>query len=88
VDNRAKAVLDDVALRMQQDPSSTLVLTGASEAGESPKLAAQRAQNAMIYLSKSKGIDSKRITTRTGAEPVRAVEVWSVPAGAIMPPQK
>lgn len=88
VDNRAKAVLDDVALKMQQDPSSTLVLTGASEAGESPSLASQRAQNASTYLSKSKGIDSKRISTRTGAEPVRAVEIWSVPAGATMPPQK
>ena len=88
VDNRAKAVLDDVALRMQQDPSSTLVLIGSSQAGESPSLAAQRAQNASTYLSKSKGIDSKRITTRTGAEPVRAVEVWNVPAGATMPPQK
>lgn len=86
VDNRAKAILDDVALRMQQDPSSTLVFTGASEAGEPTRLAAQRAQNAMTYLTKSKGIDGKRIQTRTGPEPVRAVEVWSVPAGATMPP--
>ncbi|HWZ45213.1 MAG TPA: OmpA family protein [Candidatus Saccharimonadales bacterium] len=86
VDNRAKAVLDDVALKMQQEPSSSLLLTGASEAGEPSQLASQRAQNAMTYLTKSKGIDNKRITTRTSTQPVRTVEVWGVPAGATMPP--
>src|SRR5216684_7756123 len=85
VDNRAKAILDDVALRMQQDATSTLLLSGDSEAGEPKTLASQRAQNAMIYLSKSKGIDAKRIQTKTGSEPDRNVDVWTIPAGAAMP---
>lgn len=86
VDNRAKAILDDVALKMQQDATSTLMLSGDSEAGEPKTLASQRAQNAMTYLTKSKGIDAKRIQTKTGAEPDRNVDVWTIPAGAAMPP--
>jgi outer membrane protein OmpA-like peptidoglycan-associated protein len=85
VDNRAKAILDDVALNMQQDATSTLQLSGSSEAGESKTLASQRAQNAMTYLTKSKGIDARRIQTKTSPEPQRVVDVWSIPAGATMP---
>jgi hypothetical protein len=34
VDNRSKAVLDDVALKMQQDPNLTAVLSGSADAGD------------------------------------------------------
>ncbi|HXB23048.1 MAG TPA: OmpA family protein [Candidatus Solibacter sp.] len=85
VDNRAKAILDDVALRLQQDPKSVVMLSGSADEKETPKLANQRAQNAMAYLTKSKGIDSGRIQVKTQAPSGRIVDVWSVPAGASMP---
>lgn len=85
VDNRAKAMLDDVALRMEQNPNSTVLLAGAADTNETPKLAAQRAQNSTTYLTQSKGIDSKRIVNKISSQHGRKVEVWSVPAGAQMP---
>jgi outer membrane protein OmpA-like peptidoglycan-associated protein len=85
VDNRSKAVLDDVALKMQQDPNLTAVLSGSADAGESPHMALQRAQNAMAYLTKSKGIDPQRIQVKAGSEPGRKVDIWTMPAGATMP---
>jgi len=86
VNNLSKAVLDDVALKLQQDPQSTAVLSGSAAAKEPPSLATKRAANAMTYLTKSKGIDSNRIHVRTGAQPGYKVEVWTVPAGASAPP--
>jgi hypothetical protein len=85
VDNRSKAVLDDVALKLQQDPNLTAVLFGSADAGEPRSMALQRAQNAMIYLTKSKGIDAQRIQVKAGTEPGRKVEVWALPAGATLP---
>lgn len=85
VDNRSKAVLDDVALKLQQDPNLTAVLSGSAEPGEGPRMALQRAQNAMTYLTKSKGIDPQRIQVKAGSEPGRKVEVWTLPAGANLP---
>ena len=85
VDNRSKAVLDDVALKMQQDPNLNAVLSGSSDAGEPRSMGLQRAQNAMAYLTKSKGIDPQRIQVKAGTEPGRKVDVWTLPAGAAMP---
>lgn len=85
VDNRDKAMLDDVAMRMQRDPQSSLLLKGATEGSETPKLAGQRAANAMGYLVESKGIDKSRIAVDSSAQKARTVEVWLVPAGASMP---
>lgn len=84
VDNRSKAILDDVALKMQQDPQSTVVLTGSTEELETPKLAQQRAENAKTYLTKSKGIDGQRVQAKAGGTG-RKVEIVSVPAGAESP---
>lgn len=86
VDNRSKAVLDDVALKLQQDPTSTAVLAGAAEDREPARLATQRADNAKTYLTKSKGIDPQRIKTSSSSLHDRKVEIWTVPAGAA-PPQ-
>ena len=86
VDNRSKAVLDDVALKLQQDPGSTAVLSGSSDEKEPPRLAMQRAENAKTYLTKSKGIDPQRIQVKAGSEPGHTVEVVTVPAGATVPP--
>jgi outer membrane protein OmpA-like peptidoglycan-associated protein len=85
VDNRSKAILDDVALKMQQDPASTAVFSGTAEEKEPSRLATQRAENAKTYLTKSKGIDAQRIQTKTGAEPSRKVEIVTLPAGAATP---
>jgi hypothetical protein len=85
VDNRSKAVLDDVALKMQQDPNLNAVLTGSADSGEPRSMALQRAQNAMAYLTKAKGIDPQRIQTKAATEPGRKVEVWTLPAGATLP---
>ena len=85
VDNRSKAVLDDVALKMQQDPNLTAVLSGSADAGESPRMGLQRAQNAMTYLTTSKGIDPQRIQVKASSEPGRKVDIWTLPAGAVLP---
>ena len=85
VDNRSKAVLDDVALKMQQDPNLNAVLAGSADPGEAHGMALQRAQNSMTYLTKSKGIDASRIQTKASAEPGRRVEVWTLPAGSALP---
>jgi outer membrane protein OmpA-like peptidoglycan-associated protein len=85
VDNRSKAILDDVALKLQQDPASTAVLYGAADPSEAARLGAQRADNAKTYLTKSKGIDPQRLQTKPGATPGRTVDVWTVPPGATAP---
>ncbi len=85
VDNRAKAVLDDVALRLQQDPNSTVTLIGMSDPKEPKRLAERRAVNAAAYLSKSKGIDPGRIHTKAGTEGGKKADIWMVPAGAQQP---
>jgi outer membrane protein OmpA-like peptidoglycan-associated protein len=85
VDNASKAVLDDVALKLQQDPGATVVLAGETEGTEPASLGLRRAQNARDYLVTSKGIDSSRITVKSSTQKSRAVEIWIVPAGASMP---
>jgi outer membrane protein OmpA-like peptidoglycan-associated protein len=85
VDNRSKAILDDVALKLQQDPGSTVVLSGSTESPEPPRLAEQRAENAKTYLTKSKGIDGQRIQTKAAGAGGRTVEIMAVPAGATVP---
>src|SRR6185312_17563771 len=60
-------------------------LSGSADSGEPRTLGLQRAQNAMAYLTKSKGIDPQRIQTKAATEPGRKVEVWTLPAGATLP---
>jgi hypothetical protein len=86
VDNRSKAILDDVALKLQQDPSSMALLRGTAEPSESGKLAGQRAENAKAYLTKSKGIDGQRLQINSSDAPGRTVDIWTIPQGAA-PPQ-
>jgi outer membrane protein OmpA-like peptidoglycan-associated protein len=87
VDNRSKAVLDDVALKMQQDPQSTISLSGSSEELEPPRLATQRAENAKTYLTKSKGIDPARIQAKGGGTGHK-VEITALPAGVVAQQQE
>jgi outer membrane protein OmpA-like peptidoglycan-associated protein len=87
VDNKAKAILDGVALLMQQQADSSAVVIGMpdSQSKAGAKLAMARAENVKKYLTASKGIDPKRIQTRAGTKTNGKAEVWVVPAGAAMP---
>jgi outer membrane protein OmpA-like peptidoglycan-associated protein len=84
VDNEAKAILDDVALRLQREPDAKAVVVGNFEADESnrQKLAEQRAVNTKAYLTQEKGIDPSRIDLRTGSGGNRTAEIYLVPPGA------
>ncbi|MCU1306656.1 MAG: hypothetical protein JWN45_1351, partial [Acidobacteriaceae bacterium] len=84
VDNAAKAILDEVALRLQRDADAKIVIVGLADTSEAggTKLAAQRALNTKAYLVTEKGIDASRIETRTGSEAGTEAVVWLVPAGA------
>lgn len=67
IDNRCKAVLDDVALQMRQNPGATAVIVGHSDSTGSADANATRAQeradNARAYLVETHGIDASRIET-------------------------
>ena len=83
VDNTAKAILDDIALRLEREPDSKLVILGSQEATERRKnLAAERAVDAKAYLTQEKSIDPNRIETRSGGSAGKVAEFWIVPAGA------
>jgi hypothetical protein len=90
VDNKCKAVLDDVALRLQRDADAKAVIVGSSGRKEAKGMAAQRATNSKTYLVKEKGIDASRIELRTEKTEEEAgemnggkeAEFYLVPAGA------
>lgn len=68
IDNRCKAVLDDVALQLRQNPGATAVITGHSDSSGSAdrnrELAGERAENARTYLVETHGIDASRLEVR------------------------
>jgi opacity protein-like surface antigen len=77
VDNEAKAILDQDALALKNDPNSKLFIVGYADGEPQPKigmgkkkhamdLAAQRAVNAKAYLVQQQGIDPSRIEVRKG----------------------
>ena len=95
VDNTAKAILDDVALRLQREPDSKAVVVGYATADETKKranrnLAEQRAINTKACLdgaeasceNQGKQIDPSRIEVRTGTGDQNKAEIWIVPSGA------
>jgi hypothetical protein len=93
VDNTCKAALDDVALKLQQDPDAKLIVVGNAGEDEVKKsrhknLAAERAVDVKYYLSEGEAqqhIDATRIETRTGNAGTMTSEQWIVPAGATFP---
>jgi hypothetical protein len=89
VDNTCKAELDDVALKLQQDPDAKLVVVGNADPKEKRKnLAGERALNVKAYISggeAKQNIDPSRIETRTGNAGTATSEQWIVPAGATFP---
>ncbi|HZU43835.1 MAG TPA: hypothetical protein VE994_14250 [Terriglobales bacterium] len=86
VDNTCKAILDDVALRLQNAPDAKLVIVGNQAPNEKRKnLAAERAVDSKAYLSggeAKQAIDPSRIETRTGSGGTTTADYWLVPAGA------
>lgn len=95
VDNTAKAIMDDVALRLQRDPGSKAVVVGYATSGETGKkinrnLAAQRAINTKACLdgaetsceNQGKQVDASRIEVRVGTGDQNKAEIWIVPSGA------
>lgn len=85
VDNKAKAILDGIALRLNREANSTALVVGYSAPAEKNTLGLARANNAKAYLTKDKGIDAARVTTADGGKAGRRVEIWFVPAGAVVP---
>ena len=82
VDNESKACLDDIALTLQRDSASTLVVVGNHTAEEKPTAGAERGLNVRQYLVDEKGIDPSRIEVRSGEAGTRTVENSLIPAGA------
>jgi outer membrane protein OmpA-like peptidoglycan-associated protein len=84
VDNEAKAILDDIALRLQREADSKAVVVGnaAGNARNKTQLSAQRAINTKDYLTREKGIDPSRISVMTGGENEDKADIYIVPAGA------
>jgi outer membrane protein OmpA-like peptidoglycan-associated protein len=74
--NIAKAILDDVAVRMKQEPTSTAIVIGYTDnreaTGANQDLDRRRAEAVRDYLVSRHGIDASRITVegRNGREPV------------------
>ncbi len=74
--NIAKAILDDVALRMKQEPTSTALVIGYTDdrenTGPNADLDRRRAEAVRDYLVSRHGIDASRITVegRDAREPV------------------
>lgn len=81
VDNAGKAVLDGVALRLERDTDSSLVVLGLVESGESKELAQRRAASTAAYLTQEKGIDQKRVQLQDGGQYGDKAELWMVPPG-------
>jgi outer membrane protein OmpA-like peptidoglycan-associated protein len=89
VDNVCKRILDDVALRMQNEPRAKIVVVGFADPKEArpDRLAGQRGEAAKKYVT-DKGIAGTRIDVRTaggqagaGKQNHRIDIVW-VPEGA------
>ena len=82
VDNEAKACLDDIALQLQRDSTSRLIVVGGFSSDEKVRSAAERAGNESHYLIEQKGIDPQRIELRTGNAGGRVAANVFVPIGA------
>jgi len=89
VDNVCKRILDDVAIRLQNDPRARGVIVGYADSGEPrpERLASQRADAVKKYLAE-KGIADTRVDVRTSGGQAGAGKqnrhtdiVW-VPEGA------
>lgn len=84
-----RACVDDVALMLQQDPRSSLVIDGNRNSSEQIGISLTRANSARNYLVNEKGIDAARLTVRNFGDTCphksgnlaasRRVEFWILP---------
>jgi long-subunit fatty acid transport protein/outer membrane protein OmpA-like peptidoglycan-associated protein len=93
INNVDKACLDDVTLKMQNDPGSSLTITGFSDRSETAAkaLAIRRAEATKTYLVKEKKLDANRIgaeaappvkgTTDEEKKKNRRIEIMFYPEG-------
>jgi outer membrane protein OmpA-like peptidoglycan-associated protein len=88
VDNECKAVLDDVALKVQREPNNSLVVVGyadETETATATQIAGQRGVNVKLYLTSGEGgasIDPSRIQPRAGTVKKKGATIYLVPSGA------
>jgi hypothetical protein len=90
INNEHKACLDEIALKLQQNPRDSLYIDGYRDSSERVGISLTRANNARDYLVNEKGVDSARITVRNFGDTCphdsgdpnlnRRVEFWIVPA--------
>jgi outer membrane protein OmpA-like peptidoglycan-associated protein len=64
-DNACKRVLDDVAARLQADPTATVILDGHSDKGEKAGTAKRRAERVRDYLVNERRVDANRVEVRS-----------------------
>ena len=96
LNNVDKACLDDVALRLRDDPRSRVLIIGHADRNERHPdlLSKQRAEATKTYLVRERGVSESRVTTRgmgaaqSAAANNRRVEVIFVPEGATPPSEK
>jgi len=92
VDNTAKAILDDVASKLKNDPNAKIVIVGYADGEKAPmegtgknrhpmNLAAQRAVNAKAYLVQQQGIDPSRVEVRQGTGQQKVADIIWIPQG-------
>ena len=89
VDNECKRILDQVALRLKNEPKATVVIVGYADPKEpgSAKLAQQRGDNAAKYIA-DKGVKRSRMGVRSAGGQTGAgkknyrIEIIWVPEGA------
>jgi hypothetical protein len=84
VDNEAKGCLDDIALTLNRDATSKLLIIGSHADKETNRDSATRAMNAAEYLTAEKGVDPARLDLRIGPDNSRSVAMLLVPPGAVV----
>lgn len=88
VDNSCKAVLDEVALRLQREPDGKVYVVGYEEEEETIKamqMGAQRAVNIKKYLTEGEGkagIDQSRVVPVKGKLKSKSGKIYFIPQGA------
>ena len=81
-----KARLDNLAVELQNDPSSTGHIVGYGGRTSRPGQADRLTARARDYLVNERGIDAARVTVINGGyRDEDCVEMWVVPSGAAVP---